>query len=526
MNKTVSESAVYEHLYQEATIIFLVLDQDGYVLDANRYTKDIVGPDLLTSKKHLYDVLVDFGNLPLFSELIQQGKTSRMFNITTVHGLPQTFYFTFYEKGNRIFAFGQLDHIEIETMRKNLIEANQEINNLARKLQKSNAQLTQVNALKNQFLGMAAHDLRNPIGIVLQYSKFLLDETKSLLNENQNKLLRRIMDSSKFMLQLLNDLLDISRIESGKLELSLRLTDFVSFVERNVSFNQILAAKKQMKLIFRGEENLPSLMIDQAKIEQVLNNLISNAIKYSFSNTIIQVCVSQSGDSIMISVQDEGQGIPENEISKLFQAFQTTSVKSTASEKSTGLGLMIAKKIITGHQGKIWVDSKPGRGSTFFFTLPIPEEELRKRKNAPLISPMEEIEQKQSGLKQNKETIEQIRNPDLPLSSYLNQSVIDKYRRIDPDFLTELIEIFLEQTPSLIDELHKAIENEEWEKMPHIIDQLRGASANLGTWQLERLCHEMMELKAGQDVLKIDNFLNQLDNLYESTKQALQQLIV
>jgi len=371
MNKIFTATPLYEYMYQEAAIILFILDQDGYVLDCNQYAKEILGSNLISLKKNLYDILINFGNLPSFSKLIQNGNTPRLLNINTVNNIPQTYYFSFYKEENHIFAFGQLDHVEIETMRKNFVEANQEINNLARELQKKNAQLTQSNNLKNQFLGMAAHDLRNPIGVIQSCSKFLFDEIKTLLNETETEFLKIIVDSSNFMLQLLNDLLDISKIESGKLELTLSLTDFISFVERNISLNRVLAEKKQIKLVFRGEENIPPLKIDQAKIEQVLNNLISNAIKYSSPNTTIEICISQRENSMMVSVMDEGQGIPEKEISKLFKAFQTTSVKSTSNEKSTGLGLLISKKIISGHGGEIWVESEQGKGSTFYFTLPV-----------------------------------------------------------------------------------------------------------------------------------------------------------
>lgn len=522
MNKTLSKSPVHDYLYQEAGVILFVLDKDGYVLDVNQYTKDVVGNGLSQSKQHLYDILVNFGNLPPFSELIQPDESPKMLNITTPHGLPQTFYFTFYEEEDRIFAFGQTDPFETETMRKNLLDANQEINNLARELQKSNVQLTQLNAMKNQFLGMAAHDLRNPIGIVLQYSEFLLNETKSLLSGSQTEMLKRITDSSNFMLRLLNDLLDISKIESGKLELSLFLTDFVPFAERNILLNQVLAEKKQIKLIFRGEEHLPSLMIDPPKIEQVLNNLISNAVKYSFPNTVVEISVSQRGEDMIVSVRDEGQGIPEKEASKLFQAFQTTSVKSTAGEKSTGLGLMITKKIITGHQGKIWAESTPGKGSVFYFTLPIPREELEKMKHVPPASPAEAQEKKPDA----KEPAEKISDKEALLPSmYLDQDVIDNYRNIDPGFLNELIEMFLEQSSALIGELHEAIENKEWDSVSHLTDQLRGASDNLGARQLEQLCNEMLELNIGEDGADFDHFLSQLDNIYEPTKQALQEIM-
>jgi len=371
MNNKLLAPPLYDYMYHEDAILFFILDQDGYVLDNNQYAKKMVGSNLLALKKHLYDILVNVDNLPPFSKLIKDLNAPKLLNIKKYNNTPQTYYFRFYKEGNQIFAFGQADHIEIETMRDNIIKANQEINNLARDLHKKNAQLIQLNNQKNQFLGMAAHDLRNPIGAIQSCSQLLFEETTDVLNKADIELLKAIVDTSKFMFQLLNNLLDISKIEAGKLELTLSAIDVVPFIERNVSLNQMLAEKKQIKLVFRGADNIPAIKIDPTKIEQVLNNLISNAIKYSFPNTTIQICVSQQENSILISVQDEGQGIPENEMSKLFQSFQTTSVQSTSNEKSTGLGLFISKKIVSGHGGKIWGESEQGKGSTFYFTLPL-----------------------------------------------------------------------------------------------------------------------------------------------------------
>mgnify|MGYP003456848650 FL=1 len=113
------------------------------------------------------------------------------------------------------------------------------------------------------------------------------------------------------------------------------------------------------------------MQADATKIEQVLNNLVSNAVKYSHAGTAVRVSVGAVGKEIVVAVRDQGQGIPGAELSKLFQPFSRTSVKSTAGEKSTGLGLAITHKIVEGHGGRIWVDSRQGEGSTFSFSLPL-----------------------------------------------------------------------------------------------------------------------------------------------------------
>jgi signal transduction histidine kinase len=175
------------------------------------------------------------------------------------------------------------------------------------------------------------------------------------------------------MLKLIDDFLDVSSIESGHLRLDRVPTNARKLLEQNVGLNASLAQKKQIKLTLEVESAVPELSIDAGKIAQVLNNLISNAIKFSQADTAILVRAGADGDGVRIEVRDQGPGIPEGERGKLFQPFGKTSICSTAGESSTGLGLAIVRKIVEGHGGRIWVESEPGIGSAFIFTLPAPE---------------------------------------------------------------------------------------------------------------------------------------------------------
>jgi signal transduction histidine kinase len=228
--------------------------------------------------------------------------------------------------------------------------------------------LKALNEQKNKFLGMAAHDLRNPIGATLGYSEMLLEGD---LTEDDRTLVSKIEASSKFMLRLLNDLLDLSQIESGKLELHLEDVDLAALVKENAELNRIIAGKKNIKLDLISTGEPPRVRADPSKIEQVLSNLISNAIKYSFPDTTIRVFLESKAGEAIVRVQDQGQGIPAAELSQLFQEFQKTSVQSTGGEKSTGLGLAIVKKVVEGHGGRIGVESEVGQGSTFYVSLPL-----------------------------------------------------------------------------------------------------------------------------------------------------------
>jgi signal transduction histidine kinase len=272
------------------------------------------------------------------------------------------------------------------TLYDELSRLNNELANLQRQLAKKNVELERLNEQKNQFLGMAAHDLRNPLGVIMMYSEFLLEEASCVLDEEQNEFLSIIHASAEFMLYLVNDLLDIAKIESGELQLELQPTDLVSLVRHNVALNRVLASRKNIKLNMEakvtadtthpliGVEDLPDMMLDGYKIDQVLNNLITNAIKFSEPHSQVKVSVARESDEVIIAVQDEGPGIPADEIDKLFNPFARTSVKSTAGEKSTGLGLAIVRKIVVGHGGRIWVESEVDSGSTFYVALPFSQQ--------------------------------------------------------------------------------------------------------------------------------------------------------
>lgn len=252
-----------------------------------------------------------------------------------------------------------------------LSRLNNELINLQRELSRKNAELSRLNELKNQFLGMAAHDLRNPLGAIQAYSDFLIEEAGPALSDEHQGFMRAIYDSSHFMVQLVNDLLDISTIESGQLQLNLAKTDLVALVRRCVELNSTLAQKKDITLTFVCEGDIPQMVIDGPKIEQVINNLVSNAIKYSYPDSEALIRLERAPDHIQLSVADEGQGIPEEEMDNLFQYFGRTSVQATAGERSTGLGLAIAHNIVVGHGGKIWAESQVGEGSTFYVSLPL-----------------------------------------------------------------------------------------------------------------------------------------------------------
>ncbi|MCK4716774.1 MAG: HAMP domain-containing histidine kinase, partial [Candidatus Marinimicrobia bacterium] len=232
-------------------------------------------------------------------------------------------------------------------------------------------QLIQLSELKNKLLGIAAHDLRSPIGVVKNFIILFLNGYLGDIEDKQREVMMTMDRNCDRMLNLIGNLLDFSAIESGRLELKFQTVDLHKFFHTYQSMTKSLAEKKQIELKLKIDADLPNITVDSDRFMQVLDNLVTNAIKFSYPNTTVTISARKINDNVEISVADQGQGIPEDEISKIFKEFSKTSVRPTAGEKSTGLGLAIAKKIIEAHHGTISVASEVGKGTTFIITLPL-----------------------------------------------------------------------------------------------------------------------------------------------------------
>jgi len=362
-----TESFVY--FCKQAPVLFFCLSKNALIRDANEYAKRITGRRLIG--ENFRDLVVDFTGQLNLDALIRSPQKEQLIHITSAAMVPQSYFFTFKQIADDILAFGRLDTDEIESMRKSVLKLNQELNNLTRELHKKNAQLKRLNAEKNRFLGMAAHDLRKPIGLVMSYSEFLIDEASEVLNVEHQGFLNTINSSCTFMKRLVDDFLDVSAIEAGKFDLDLQPASILNVLEQSLELNNLQAAKKAIELEIRCDENFPLTPLDASKIEQVITNLVSNAIEHTPSQTKVIITLSHDKQWIFFSVQDAGPGIPADEMEKIFKPFEKTSVKKTGGEKSTGLGMLISRKVIETHGGHIWVESPPNKGAIIRFKIPI-----------------------------------------------------------------------------------------------------------------------------------------------------------
>ena len=234
-------------------------------------------------------------------------------------------------------------------------------------------QLSRANAAKNRFLGMAAHDLRNPLASIRGLAEFLQEGAVGPITPEQMDLVNTIHDASQSMLIMVNELLDVAAIEAGDLKLTLVPQNLSELIGKTVMLTNMEAAKKGTHVEFTPPAAPLVLAIDPAKIKQVLGNLLSNAVKYSPPGSTVRVSAQFDDPPITCSlaVRDEGPGIPDGERDKLFKDFSRLSVKPTGGEKSTGLGLAICRKIVEAHHGTIVAVNLPVRGCEFRVTLPV-----------------------------------------------------------------------------------------------------------------------------------------------------------
>lgn len=232
-------------------------------------------------------------------------------------------------------------------------------------------QLSRANAAKNKFLGMAAHDLRNPLASIRGLAEFLSDGTVGPLTADQLELINLIHQASQGMVTLVNDLLDVATIESGELKLETAPAALAELLEKSVMLNALESSRKRTQIVLTDRPSAPLIALDAAKIRQVIDNLLSNAVKYSPPGSTVHVALDLSVDGTqVIRVRDQGPGIPENERDRLFKDFGRLSARPTGGEKSTGLGLAICRKIVEAHHGTIVAENHPAGGCEFRVSLP------------------------------------------------------------------------------------------------------------------------------------------------------------
>jgi two-component system, sensor histidine kinase and response regulator len=236
-------------------------------------------------------------------------------------------------------------------------------------LNEKNEALIQLNQEKNDLLSVVAHDLKNPLAAVQNTTELILSSLDEMPQEELREWLSMISSSSHQMFSLINNLLDMNVIDSGKIKVSLNQLNLLPTLQSLVKEYTERAKFKEISISFQHEDSSYYAYIDNKLVHQVLDNLISNALKYSPLGKAITIRLCQDAQEVRCEIQDEGPGLSDEDQQKLFSKFTPLTAQPTGGEHSTGLGLFIVKKLIETMNGKVWCDSQLGKGATFFVTF-------------------------------------------------------------------------------------------------------------------------------------------------------------
>jgi len=254
------------------------------------------------------------------------------------------------------------------------------LRDFAIQLERANQELRKIDEMKSEFISVASHELRTPLAAIKNAVHLILNRKTGEINDTQAKFLSMAERNINRLTNILNDLLDLSRIESGKIEMKIEELDLKGPIEFILSTLKPQADGKSIQLQMGVPPELPLVYGDRGHIEQILMNLAGNALKFTPEGGQVSVWVKPwngEGDMVAISVQDSGIGIPQDQLEKVFEKFYQVESSLNRSVTGTGLGLAITRGLVEAHKGKIWAESEVGRGSTFTFTLPISKGERR-----------------------------------------------------------------------------------------------------------------------------------------------------
>jgi len=254
---------------------------------------------------------------------------------------------------------------ELGSLARNVNRMNDELNRLYGELQTASRH-------KSEFLANMSHELRTPLNAILGFSQVLRQRLFGEVNEKQEEYLDDILSSGNHLLSLINDVLDLSKVEAGQVELEIASFVLNDALEHGVVMVRERAANNGVQLALELAPDVGAVQADERRLRQVVFNLLSNAVKFTPEGGKVVVATERAGGDVHVSVTDTGPGIPEEDRERIFEEFQQTDVGSKQGE-GTGLGLALSRRLVELHGGRIWVESALGRGSRFVFSLPLQE---------------------------------------------------------------------------------------------------------------------------------------------------------
>ncbi len=246
----------------------------------------------------------------------------------------------------------------------------EQVEQRTQELRQANLQLQELNRLKSEFLANMSHELRTPLNAIIGFSELLYDGVVGELDEEQKQCVSDILESGRHLLGLINQVLDLAKIEAGKMELHLEEFSLADCVEAIGRAMRSLAAKKEQNFAVEVGEGIEKVVADPGRIKQVIINLISNALKFTPEGGHILVKADPREGGFEVTVKDDGIGISPEDQKVIFEEFRQVDGSYVREQEGTGLGLALTRKLVEMHGGKIWVESAPGEGSTFTFFIP------------------------------------------------------------------------------------------------------------------------------------------------------------
>jgi signal transduction histidine kinase len=241
---------------------------------------------------------------------------------------------------------------------------------LFREIADKSRQLEAASRHKSEFLANMSHELRTPLNAILGFSEVLLERLFGEVNAKQTEYLQDILGSGQHLLSLINDILDLSKVEAGRLELELGRFHLPAALDNALTLVRERATRHRITLTQTVDERVGEIVADERKVKQILLNLLSNAVKFTPEGGRVGLTATAAEDVVTISVSDTGIGIAPEDQAAIFEEFRQVGRDDARKQEGTGLGLTLAKKFVELHGGRIWVQSQVGQGSTFTFTLP------------------------------------------------------------------------------------------------------------------------------------------------------------
>jgi signal transduction histidine kinase len=317
-------------------------------------------------------ILLSAGVLTSLSAVLSQ------YSIAIMAAGVSTIFFTFAILRENLFN-------PLALLNEELTQANTRLSQITGKLQLTNQQLAEANRLKSQFLASMSHELRTPLNSIIGYTELLLQGIYGDLSEKQTDRLTKVMKNGQHLLQLINDILDLSKIEAGHMLLELEPVQLVPILEECLAVFEPLVAKKGLVMQREVQADLPQIMADKGRVLQVVTNLVSNAVKFTHEGHIILYShVLDDGnrlnlppdlpllheDWVLLGVKDTGIGITPEDQKIIFDEFRQVDGSTTREYEGTGLGLAITRKLVKMMNGHIWLESEPGKGTQFWVMVP------------------------------------------------------------------------------------------------------------------------------------------------------------